>query len=527
MDPLLKFLNTLFPSNPILLAGSHALGNQTDDSDVDLLVFTDDVQIPVITYREMEGYKMEIVEMPKKGALYFMERTAHDSGAYIFMLSMGKIIRDQDGFLLDMKLWGEQRFLAGPSADNKYYRINRGLIDLTNLLTDLEGDKSASEKALIANEIYHNLFNILFLLHGLWPMSGKWVYRKLNPIYPDLLDRLFQELKISIGTTDYSTIIGIVDELIEPIGGRLTEYSSTTSGDQQLQTGPLQIILPGVFLAQLDRSAFEALRQLKNQYSSTYLKDFEEGGIGVVIPEISNKVTTVYSAMELVSPTGNAKFSYEPILRNLYGGVDYYVIAEEFFSLVADTVLKIPEQLSQMPDKEALLEVCAYLLPIFCSSMNIARSDVSRFSGYLMKKWIVQAADPYNEANPVKRHELAQALERKLQENAQSADEELKTLLHAILSDNTLRFDDTLYDSWADGLAKVAEKLEKQLEKHALSISKFQLLAVFNETEVPKGSALWPVFEQYLVFLFDILDVDKKDRLYIVSLINESVSVHQ
>ncbi|MEL7222436.1 MAG: nucleotidyltransferase domain-containing protein, partial [Bacteroidota bacterium] len=125
MDQLSQLIDKHFPECPVLLAGSHAIGKETSDSDIDLLIFTDAVQTPVITLQEINGLKIEAIEIPKQNALYFLERTAVDSGAYLFMLAMGRIIRDVNGYLADLKKWGDQRFLEGPPEEGRGHKTNR------------------------------------------------------------------------------------------------------------------------------------------------------------------------------------------------------------------------------------------------------------------------------------------------------------------------------------------------------------------------------------------------------------------
>ena len=514
MKQLLALVDKYYPGCPVLLAGSHAIGKATVDSDVDLLVFTNDVHAPVITFQEIDDFKVEAIEIPMRNTLFFLERTANDSGAYLFMIAMGKILRDYNGFLAELKKWGDQRYLEGPPREGKNLRIHRTLIDISNLLTDLEGQKLAEEKMTAATRLLNDLMNLLFLINDLFPMSGKWTYRKLDPLYPGIISALFSELKASIGEQDYSGFIKIVDELLMPVGGRIDTYSTKISTDRHLKTNILQIVLPGTKLTDIAPSGIGLLQALSHAYPNLYLKDFEEGGIGIVIPGLTHKTAEVYQIMEKISENKVAKYNYEPLLRNLYGGTDYYPVANEYFRLVTKLVFEISQKFAAPLQREDVMEVCAYVIPIFCSCMEIPSSELPRFSAYLTQKWISQAIPSTNEVTSDQRKQHAIELEDSLTKEVSSCDPELMEILAAILSDHSLRFGESLYDSWANGVTQISDRLSSLLEENPPSISKFQLLSSLQQTAINRQSLLWPVYEQYLSFLFDVLDVYHKDRVF-------------
>ena len=73
-ETLVNLAAEYFAGKPVLVAGSHAIGNATSDSDVDLMVFTDDVPIPVITCKPLMGLKVEIIEIPAPKCALFSRK---------------------------------------------------------------------------------------------------------------------------------------------------------------------------------------------------------------------------------------------------------------------------------------------------------------------------------------------------------------------------------------------------------------------------------------------------------------------
>ena len=512
-----SLLDRHFPDVPLLLAGSYAMGTATADSDVDLLLFGHEVQSPRISRRQLEGFTIELIELPRKNLLYFLERTAHDSGAYLFMLATGKIIRDDAGFLAALKQWGGQRFMAGPPRDRKHYKINRSLTDVGNLLEDLEGPKQAGEKLLIANQLINDFKNLLVLSNDLWPVTGKWAYRKLEPLYPGLIDSLFLLYKEAIATADYSAMMALVREHLGALELPEEEASSTLLGDTPPGSGPTQIILPRIYLYEMEAAQVEAIMGLRREFPSLYLRDFEEGGTGIVLPDESGKNTEAFTHLLEISPDKNVRYGYEPLLKDIYGGPAYFGIAQDYFRLVTSFTGMLQQRSAPAADGARYLETCAYLLPVFCAQMGIAVAALPSFGRFLHDSWAQQAVDPHNVLRAPRREELLQDLQEQIAQRRASADADFMGIIAAVLADAELRFDDPLFDHWADGLAALSTQLHAQVQEEPPAPSRFQLLAMFREAAPPM--LLWPVLLEYLNYLFDLLGVEHKDRLYLVALL--------
>ena len=438
------------------------------------------------------------------------------------MIAMGKIVQDHNGYLDTLKAWGDHRCSVGPPLDGKKRKVYRALMDLTRMLEDLEGEKPAMEKAVVANQVIHNLLNLLILANDLWPMHGKWIQRVIEPVYPGLTAQLFEALKASLGSINYTNLLTIIDEHIAPIGGRVTEYNTLVMGDEALGNGPTQVVMPNVFLSELGPEALAALHQIVNRHQSFYLKSFDEvhGALGIVCYDRSHSAEAIFEILGEAGLSENRRYSYEPVMEQMYGGL-------AAFEKVGAKVLHHASRFASglylrhqgNTDREALLGECAYGYAIFCAAAQVAHSNIHIFSEYLYRSWCMRAIDPNLTLGPKQSSEEKYKLSESLNEKVVGTDPEMLEMLTEIVSSPETRFDEPIFDTWADGLAGMKGELTQLTTQGVLTSPKYQILTLIDKENMPDEAILWPIFERYLNCFFDLLDIDVKDRLYLVSLL--------
>ncbi|MGB3180607.1 MAG: nucleotidyltransferase domain-containing protein [Cyclobacteriaceae bacterium] len=504
-----------FEGLPVLLAGSYATNTQSSDSDVDLIVFTDKVNHPVISGKELNGYAVELIEMPLHNPIYYLEKTATNSGAYITMLYTGKIIQDRDNYLAKVKEWAEGIYLGGPQEDGRLRKIQRYLIEITHLLQDLEGNKPALEKFFAATQAVVSLNNMMFKAHNLWPMGGKWATRTLDGLYADYTRKLALGMNKGIEKGDFNELVELIDGYTSQFGGRMTSYSTTTLSHWQPQeVQAIQLIAPGVYLATTSQLVIAKIMALRERYPDIYLKTYEEGqgSLGIVVPSPKPNDTAPYDLFKQ-AVDGTVMYSTEPTMQLIYGGNEAIQVTDTYFKVVTNLAAGLKE-ITENTDTwhKQVLSQCAYLFPVFCVQMGIKPDKAGKFSAYLLDSWYPESINPDGYLMPEAWLAEQVNLTEELQQKVAATDTELLHLIGSIMSDPDIRFDVDLFDEWADGLQAVSEGL------HDLSMEgKLQTYSL-TETDV---EGIWPILKSYLDHLYTLLDVPHKDRLYLVTLLKE------
>lgn len=224
LDPLKAatlFVDKYFPScQGALLTGSVVRGDATNTSDLDIIIFDNkisssyrqsliDFDWPIEVFvHNLTTYK-EFLENDYKRARPSLQR----------MISEGVIIRDND-IIEDMKNKANKVLTEGPEKWSlEVVKIKRYFI--TDALDDFIGSNDRAEELMIANTLANLVQEFILRTNGCWVGSSKWIIRELNKFNTDFTKQFIDAFDIYYRIDNKTKIIELVDEVLEPFGGRL------------------------------------------------------------------------------------------------------------------------------------------------------------------------------------------------------------------------------------------------------------------------------------------------------------------
>jgi len=216
-----QFIVSCFPScQAALLAGSVVRGEATDTSDLDIVVFDDNI---ISAYREslfQYGWAIEVFVHNLKSYRDFFESDCKRARPSLpRMVHEGVLLKDSD-IISAIKYEAKQFLEKGPdpwSLDT----IAMKRYMLSDALEDFIGSSREDEDLFIANTLADAIHEFFLRTHGQWIGDSKWIVRALKQY-----DEVFAKEFINSFTTFYQTgnkneIVKIADKVLEPFGGRL------------------------------------------------------------------------------------------------------------------------------------------------------------------------------------------------------------------------------------------------------------------------------------------------------------------
>jgi len=221
VDAARKFVQDKFPNCfTALLAGSASRGEETDTSDLDIVIF--DNTVPN-RYRESSIHYGWRIECFIHNETSYMDQFAFDSkngrATLATMISTGIILK-YSRETKTLKETADQWVSAGPPS------LDEGSIDASryfiyDLLDDFKDSKSDEEAIITVNTLSIQLAEFILRLNGQWSARGKSLARHLYKFDKNLADRYFESLKAFYQRGEKQTLSDFVDTIYAPLGGQL------------------------------------------------------------------------------------------------------------------------------------------------------------------------------------------------------------------------------------------------------------------------------------------------------------------
>ncbi|KGR78238.1 nucleotidyltransferase domain-containing protein [Ureibacillus sinduriensis] len=218
-----QFIDKNFPNcQGALLAGSVVRGEDTDTSDLDIVIFDDNI---LASYRqsimEFEWAIEVFVHNLSSYKQFFEEDSKRARPSLPRMISEGIIIRDL-GVIQQIKREANIILSEGPEIWNsEIIQIKRYFI--TDVLDDFIGSTTRAEELMIANTLTDMIQEFVLRSNGCWIGSSKWIIRELNNLDKLFASQFVDALDTFYKKDDKSKIIDLVDQILQPYGGRLFE----------------------------------------------------------------------------------------------------------------------------------------------------------------------------------------------------------------------------------------------------------------------------------------------------------------
>jgi hypothetical protein len=203
-----------------LLAGSVVRGEATDTSDLDIVIFDKNLKT---AYRESVfefGWNIEVfVHNLTSYKDFFKSDCERARPSLPKMVSEGVVLKDT-GIIGPIKLEAKELLDKGPEQwATETIRIKRYFI--TDALDDFIGSTMRAEEIFIANTLVELVSEFVLRTNRQWIGTSKWVIRSLKNYDKKFAERFVEAFDTFYKTGDKNMIIVMVDDILQPYGGRL------------------------------------------------------------------------------------------------------------------------------------------------------------------------------------------------------------------------------------------------------------------------------------------------------------------
>lgn len=215
------FTSKHFPNcHGALLAGSVVRGEATETSDLDIVIFDKNLKS---AYRESVidfGWNIEVfVHNLSSYKEFFKSDSKRARPSLPKMVSEGIVIIDS-GIIESIKQEANDLLEKGPEEwSAETIKIKRYFI--TDSLDDFIGSTNRAEEIFIANTLAELVSEFVLRTNRKWIGTSKWVVRSLRNYDEKFADHFVEAFDSFYKTSDKNKIIVMVDEILQPFGGRL------------------------------------------------------------------------------------------------------------------------------------------------------------------------------------------------------------------------------------------------------------------------------------------------------------------
>ncbi|MGP4078463.1 nucleotidyltransferase domain-containing protein [Pseudalkalibacillus sp. R45] len=216
-----QFINMYFQGcDAALLAGSVIRGEATATSDLDIVIF--DCSVPS-SYRESFlalGWPIEVfVHNFSSYKQVFKSDYERARPSIQRMISEGIILEGEE--IIDpIKKEAKEMLDDGPEVwSTETIRLKRYFI--TDTLDDFIGSSNRPEEIFIANTLAELVSEFVLRTNRKWIGSSKWIVRALEQYDPTFTAQFIEAFDSFYKHDDKNKVIKLVDEILQPFGGRL------------------------------------------------------------------------------------------------------------------------------------------------------------------------------------------------------------------------------------------------------------------------------------------------------------------
>lgn len=218
-----KFVDKYYPDcQGAILAGSVVRGEATETSDLDIVIFDRTLSS---SYRESLielDWRIEIfVHNLTSYRQFFSSDCERARPSLPRMVVEGIVVKD-DGIIVSIKQEARALLEKGPEEwPAKTIEMKRYFI--TGVLEDLIGSSQREEELFIANTLAELVSEFVLRTNRRWVGTSKWTVRALKSYDERFAKEFVEVFDVFYQTGDKSSIIRLVDEILNPYGGRLFE----------------------------------------------------------------------------------------------------------------------------------------------------------------------------------------------------------------------------------------------------------------------------------------------------------------
>ncbi|MFQ3543998.1 nucleotidyltransferase domain-containing protein [Halobacillus rhizosphaerae] len=216
-----RFVEENYPDcTGALLAGSVVRGQTTETSDLDIVIFDQQVET---SYRESRiecQWPVEVfVHNLTSYRHFFKSDCARGRPSLPRMVAEGKVISGEE-YLTDIKKEAERLLAMGP-APWDYQTIESKRYFLTDTLEDVIGATEAGEELFAVNTLAELLSEFILRTNQQWTGTSKWLARSLRDYDKGLAQQFINLFDHYYRCREKGPLIDFTDQVLKPYGGRL------------------------------------------------------------------------------------------------------------------------------------------------------------------------------------------------------------------------------------------------------------------------------------------------------------------
>ncbi|EON70786.1 nucleotidyltransferase domain-containing protein [Lysinibacillus sphaericus] len=218
-----RFINKSFPNcQGAVLAGSVVRGEETDTSDLDIVVFEKSI---TSSYRESLidfGWPIEIFVHNLTSYKHFFEMDYKDAKPSMQRMLLEGIILKDEGIIDSIKEEAKEILDKGPERWTEEIITTKRYF-LTDVLDDFIGCNNRAEEIFIANTLAELIHEFVLRTNGCWIGSSKWVVRALKHYDVKFTEEFIEAFDTFYKTGEKRKVVQLSKMVLEPFGGRLFE----------------------------------------------------------------------------------------------------------------------------------------------------------------------------------------------------------------------------------------------------------------------------------------------------------------
>lgn len=216
----LFILNHFSNCHGALLAGSVVRGEATETSDLDIVIFDKNLKSAFRESLIEYGWNIEVfVHNFTSYKEFFKSDCERARPSLPKMVSEGIVLKDS-GIMAAIKQEAKDLLAKGPEEwSAETIRIKRYFI--SDALDDFIGCSIRAEEIFIANTLAELVSEFVLRTNRQWIGTSKWVIRSLRNYDEKFADLFVDAFDIFYKTGDKNRMIVMVDDILQPFGGRL------------------------------------------------------------------------------------------------------------------------------------------------------------------------------------------------------------------------------------------------------------------------------------------------------------------
>ncbi|MBW8352046.1 nucleotidyltransferase domain-containing protein [Bacillus sp. IITD106] len=216
-----QFITERFPNcHGALLAGSIVRGEETETSDLDIVIFDKNLETAFRESLIALDWPIEIFVHNLSSYKHFFQMDCERAKPSLpKMISEGIIIKDE-GIIQSIKAEANELLRRGPEKwSNETIMTKRYFI--TDTLDDFIGSQNRAEGIFISGALADLVHEFVLRINGHWIGSSKWIVRALKKYDETFADEFVAAFDEFYRLGEKRKIIALVDKVLEPYGGRL------------------------------------------------------------------------------------------------------------------------------------------------------------------------------------------------------------------------------------------------------------------------------------------------------------------